>query len=406
MEMSNYQEQQPLTGNGKAWRTRSYSRRSRQKAAAFVFLAMVALVVAAVVAWVLLFKPFPLGCNTQVSEKICKSPLQNFFNESMFSIVDNKTDNYLFRSNVPMRNNYTVDMAGVMLAITSKVKGLDSSSLRNYTIVFYSLLNVTYPSVERCQASGMFCSVSKLNQTEIPVKVLSRPISGDINPYNQSQKCAEAKSLTFQKDDIIGKIKEINYYMDSKKKYIVIIHGEYGKDRTGELVGAYRLQKGQSLNQVWKQNSDQLVMPYINGMMWYCLHLQATAQSKTADCFNIYQNYSSLNYTHKLPDNVPTTTTTTTKAPNTTTTSTTTTTTSTTTTTTSTTTTTTSTTTTTTSTTTTSTTTTTTPTTTTTTPTTTTTTPTTTTGTASIPTLQRFRKPKPELKDDSVCISI
>ncbi|KAL8272082.1 hypothetical protein Esti_004017 [Eimeria stiedai] len=75
------------------------------------------------------------------------------------------------------------------------------------------------------------------------------------------------------------------------KALVLLVHCHHGRDRTGLLVGAYKLKHlGFSLADVWKDNRafGMNLFEAVNSLLWYCLYLEQGLGLTTPRCFDVY----------------------------------------------------------------------------------------------------------------------
>ncbi|KAL8450990.1 hypothetical protein Emed_002200 [Eimeria media] len=76
------------------------------------------------------------------------------------------------------------------------------------------------------------------------------------------------------------------------KALVLLVHCHHGRDRTGLLVGAYKMKHlGFSLADVWKDNRafGMNLFEAVNSLMWYCLYLEQGLGLTTPRCFDVYK---------------------------------------------------------------------------------------------------------------------
>ncbi|KAL8432914.1 hypothetical protein Efla_006715 [Eimeria flavescens] len=77
----------------------------------------------------------------------------------------------------------------------------------------------------------------------------------------------------------------------SKEALVLLVHCHHGRDRTGLLVGAYKLKHlGFSLADVWRDNRAFGMSSFeaVNSLLWYCLYLEQALNMQTPRCYNVY----------------------------------------------------------------------------------------------------------------------
>eukprot|EP00922_Rhytidocystis_sp_ex-Travisia-forbesii_P064380 GHVS01095679.1.p1 GENE.GHVS01095679.1~~GHVS01095679.1.p1 ORF type:complete len:499 (-),score=91.82 GHVS01095679.1:224-1720(-) len=241
------------------------------------------------------------GCDTTKSSQ-CKDYK---FPEGLLAkdveLVDFESGNYLFRSNLPLTAGNGLFDKNKLLAYMSKAANSLPMSTDKVQIVIFSLLNQSFAPVngrwnELCELSAEKCWFEETKKVN---NFYNYPLLGeDKSPFDFEPKERREKASTFgswSRDPVGSLTNEVRTKLTtttasqdiSEPHLAILFHCHFGKDRTGLLSAAYRMQyKKYTLAEVWKDNKSfhEDDAAFINGLLWYCFYLEEVHHKVDLKC--------------------------------------------------------------------------------------------------------------------------
>jgi len=198
--------------------------------------------------------------------------------------------NAIFRSNLPIRDGKFVYYDVVEAFQHAATRDGKFILPTEFYLIVVSLLSPHDSSITK--ENDFFEDHPELGRVE------NRPVVGTKeNPddYSMDEIIRKSADLSWLPEDLTGLIEELDGWVNdfsTDQNTIVLVHCEHGKDRTGEVSGAYWIGKGfYSWEQADSTNyeiSHGPIQPNNQrSLTWYCHHLQ------------FHQGYDSLTCTHE-----------------------------------------------------------------------------------------------------------
>eukprot|EP00922_Rhytidocystis_sp_ex-Travisia-forbesii_P064386 GHVS01095687.1.p1 GENE.GHVS01095687.1~~GHVS01095687.1.p1 ORF type:complete len:490 (-),score=87.03 GHVS01095687.1:930-2399(-) len=242
------------------------------------------------------------GCDTMTSAqcKDYKFP-EGLLAEDMELVdFDSGSGNYLFRSNLPLTaGSGAFDKKALLEYMNKAAISVPMSATDKVQIVIFSLLNQAWPAVnegwnELCELSAEKCWFEQSSKVD---NFYNYPLLGETkSPFDFEPKERREKARTFSSwsTDPVGTLTNaVRTKLTTVPKdkgdppLAILFHCHFGKDRTGLLSAAYRMQyKQYTLAEVWKDNKSfhEDDAAYINGLLWYCFYLEEVHHKVDLKC--------------------------------------------------------------------------------------------------------------------------
>ena len=200
-----------------------------------------------------------------------------------------ETNNFLFRGNMPVAN-HTVFQYDQLLSYLKKraaEAGVDFPS--NFQLVDISLNNLFDKDLK----------VEKAFWSNPDNKKLGRFINWPLglagivppNKFSPSKQKEMANSSVWKVDKIPSRVTDIAAMVNTKSTVptIVYVHCTAGCDRTGEVIGSYRLKyKPVNVTQMYALDIDECGRPpnywSTTALKWFCIYMEENGRPNLADC--------------------------------------------------------------------------------------------------------------------------
>ncbi|SOV78123.1 protein phosphatase, putative [Plasmodium sp. gorilla clade G3] len=225
---------------------------------------------------------FKLNCN-DLNERCLNYKFPSFKPERLHIVdVNIKNNNYILRSSIPLFNGVYSEEK-LLRYIKKLFEENNLSYSDNLTLHIISFLRNDLK--EGCSYTSEHCYNKKNN-------IFNHIILGhQENPYdiNEDELNDKLKSMSWNTDNLINRIKNLKEKFNTMKNTIFFIHCRRGRDRTGEFVSAYKMiEQNKDFNSIVEENEEigKVKPQYLNMQKWLCLYLERILKNPNVKCFN------------------------------------------------------------------------------------------------------------------------
>lgn len=202
-----------------------------------------------------------------------------------------ETGNFFFRGNLPVLNQtFALEALSSYMKTRTEEKNLTFPS--DFLLNDISLIWLVEEPFTDYKYEMDFWENEENSKfgtfTKWPISFSGLTLTPDMMPESWARPIAK----TFVGiDDLVGKVQHIHEIMTTKqnKTQIVYAHCHYGCDRTGEIIGAYRMYYYNiTVEEMYKRNLEECgrTENYLatESLKWFCLMLEEERNQDFGDC--------------------------------------------------------------------------------------------------------------------------